>query len=106
MGWWRKTSTPRIARSRLRLASAHSRLRGGGQIALHRVRVVKSVIQAQLNPYVGSIQITLIGQDRWLNYPVWRQKTWREKVEREIEERKKQEEKPKERPLRVSDASI
>jgi integrase len=77
-----------------------------GQIAPHRVRVVRSVIQAQLNPYVGPIQITLVGQDRWLNYPAWRQKTWREKVELENEERKKQGEKPKERPLRVSDASI
>jgi integrase len=77
-----------------------------GQIAPHRVRVVRSVIQAQLNPYVGSIQITLVGQDRWLNYAAWRQKTWREKVEREIEERKKQGEQPRERPLRVSDASI
>lgn len=92
-----------------------------GQIAPHRVRVVRSVIQAQLNPYVGSIQITLVGQDRWLNFPAWRQKTWREKVEREIEERKKEEceqkdhkkkerkkqrKKPAERPLRVSDASI
>jgi integrase len=77
-----------------------------GQIAPHRVRVVTSVIQAQLNPYVGSIQITLVGQDRWLNYPVWRQKTWREKVEHEREELKKQGKDPKERPARVSDASI
>jgi integrase len=77
-----------------------------GQIAPHRVRVVRSVIQAQLNPYVGSIQITLVGHDRWLNFPAWRQKTWREKVEREIEERKKQGLEPKERPARVSDASI
>jgi integrase len=77
-----------------------------GQIAAHRVRVVKSVIQAQLNPYVGSVQITLIGQDRWLNYPAWRQKTWREKVERENEERKEQGKQPKDRPARVSDASV
>ncbi|MGA8614264.1 MAG: site-specific integrase [Xanthobacteraceae bacterium] len=77
-----------------------------GQIAPHRVRVVRSVIQAQLNPYCGSIQITLVGHDRWLNYPVWRQKTWREKVEHEREELKKQGKDPKERPARVSDASI
>ena len=77
-----------------------------GQIAPHRVRVVRSVIQAQLNPYVGSIQITLVGHDRWLNFPAWRQKTWREKVEREIEERKKEGLELKERPARVSDASI
>lgn len=62
-----------------------------GQIAPHRVRVVESVVRAQLNPYMGSIQINLIGRDRWLNFPLWRQKTWREKVEREKEERKKNE---------------
>ncbi len=64
------------------------------------------MIQAQLNPYVGSIQITLVGQDRWLNYPAWRQKTWREKVERENGERKKLGMGPKDRAARVSDASV
>jgi integrase len=39
------------------------------QIALHRVRVVESVIRAQLNPYIGPTQITLIGKDRWAGYP-------------------------------------
>jgi len=77
-----------------------------GEIAPHRVRVVKSVIQAQLNPYIGPIQITLVGQDRWLNYPAWRQKTWREKVERERDELKAQGKEPKQRPERVSHASI
>jgi integrase len=86
-----------------------------GQIAPHRVRVVESVVRAQLNPYMGPIQITLIGRDRWLNYPLWRQKTWREKIEREREERKKNPQSRraprrrteyKERPGRVSDASI
>jgi integrase len=94
-----------------------------GQIAPHRVRVVESVVRAQLNPYMGSIQINLIGRDRWLNFPLWRQKTWREKVEREKEDRKKNEQQTepqreqgaknlrprkehKERPARVSDASV
>jgi integrase len=45
-----------------------------GQIALHRWEVIDSVIRAQLNHYVGSVQINLIGQDRWLRYPLWRQK--------------------------------
>jgi integrase len=45
-----------------------------GQIARHRWEVVESVISAQLNRYVGSTQITLIGQDRWVSYPLWRQK--------------------------------
>jgi integrase len=45
-----------------------------GQIAKHRWEVVESIIQAQLNRYVGSVQINLIGQDRWVSYPIWRQK--------------------------------
>jgi integrase len=45
-----------------------------GQITHHRWEVVDSIIRAQLNPYVGSVQINLIGQDRWLSYPLWRQK--------------------------------
>jgi integrase len=45
-----------------------------GQIARHRREVVESIIQAQLNRYVGSVQINLIGQDRWQSYPIWRQK--------------------------------
>jgi integrase len=45
-----------------------------GQITHHRWEVVDSIIRAQLNPYVGSVQINLIGQDRWVSYPLWRQK--------------------------------
>jgi len=46
-----------------------------GQIAHHRWEVVDSIIRAQLNPYVGTIQISLIGQDRWQRYPLMRQTT-------------------------------
>jgi integrase len=46
-----------------------------GQIAHHRWEVVDSIIRAQLNPYVGSTQISLIGQDRWQRYPLMRQTT-------------------------------
>ncbi len=42
------------------------------EISHERVRKIESVIRAQLNPYVGNIQISLIGQDRWANYPAWR----------------------------------
>src|ERR1700686_1348988 len=45
-----------------------------GQIKHHRWQVLHSIIHTQLNPYVGSIQINLIGQDRWDRYPIWRQK--------------------------------
>jgi integrase len=44
-----------------------------GQITHHRWEVIDSIIRVQLNPYVGSIQINLIGQDRWERYPLWRQ---------------------------------
>jgi integrase len=46
-----------------------------GQIKHHRWEVVDSAIRAQLNPYVGSVQINLIGQDRWEGYALMRQKT-------------------------------
>lgn len=44
-----------------------------GQITKHRARVIACHIRVQLNPYVGNLQITLIGQDKWEGYPVWRQ---------------------------------
>jgi integrase len=43
-----------------------------GEITHARVKKIESVINAQLNPYVGTTQISLIGQDRWANYPAWR----------------------------------
>ncbi len=43
-----------------------------GEITHARVKKITSVINAQLNPYVGTTQISLIGQDRWANYPTWR----------------------------------
>jgi integrase len=45
-----------------------------GQIKLHRWETVDSIIRAQLNPYVGPVQINLVGHDRWERYPLWRQK--------------------------------
>lgn len=43
-----------------------------GEISKLRVKKIKSIIKAQLNPYVGTSQIHLIGHDRWENYPTWR----------------------------------
>ena len=45
-----------------------------GQITHHRWRVQESHIKTQLNRFLGKHQITLIGQDRWQEYPVWRQR--------------------------------
>jgi integrase len=46
-----------------------------GEISFHRWRVMASHIKTQLNPYVGSTQITQLGVDRWKSFPAWRQKT-------------------------------
>jgi integrase len=43
-----------------------------GQISERRADTEASFIRAQLNPYVGHMQITLIGEDRWKGYPIWR----------------------------------
>lgn len=45
-----------------------------GQITRHAWRVLDSHVRARLNPYVGNTQITLITQEKWDKYPVWRQK--------------------------------
>jgi integrase len=44
-----------------------------GEITMHRWRVLDSHIRSQLNRYVGTMQINLIGPDRWKSYPLWRQ---------------------------------
>lgn len=46
-----------------------------GQISKHRARVLDSHVRSQLNTYIGNTQISLIGEDKWRGYPVWRQKT-------------------------------
>lgn len=46
-----------------------------GEITKHRWRVLDSHIRSQIDPYVGTAQITLIGEDRWKSYPAHRQKT-------------------------------
>src|SRR5690606_18900707 len=43
-----------------------------GEITHERVKKIASVINAQLSPYAGSTQISLIGQERWSGYPAWR----------------------------------
>jgi integrase len=45
-----------------------------GEISFHRWRVIDSHIRTQLNRFVGTVQISLIGEDRWQSYPIWRQK--------------------------------
>ncbi|HEV2349298.1 MAG TPA: site-specific integrase [Terriglobia bacterium] len=45
-----------------------------GQITHHRWRVLDSHIRTQLNRFLGKSQISLLAQDRWQEYPIWRQK--------------------------------
>lgn len=45
-----------------------------GEITHHRWSTMDSIIHAQLNRFVGSIQINQLGQERWTAYPVWRRK--------------------------------
>ena len=40
-----------------------------GEITWQRWGTIDSAIHAQLNRYVGAIQINQIGQDRWPGYP-------------------------------------
>ena len=60
-----------VAQEFLKLQKERSEV---GHITFHRWRVMDSHVRTQLNRYIGSTQITLIGQDRWDDYPVWRQK--------------------------------
>src|SRR5260370_3474410 len=51
-----------------------------GQISMTRWRIIESHIRLQLIPYMGNIQITLIGADKWKSYLSWRKKNgtvWR-----------------------------
>lgn len=59
-----------IAKEFAELQKARS---GAGEITFHRWRVIDSHIRTQLNRYVGTMQINLVGQDKWLGYPMWRQ---------------------------------
>jgi integrase len=46
---------------------------GAGEISHHRWRVIESHIRTQLNRYVGTMQINLVGEEKWKSYPIWRQ---------------------------------
>jgi integrase len=71
---------------------------------------VESSVRANLNRYVGPVQISHIGQDRWLGYPLWRQKTWRERVKAEKQKAEGQNGSPpskhRQLPTRVSGVTI
>ncbi len=43
-----------------------------GQITMNRWKIVDSYIRLHLVPYMGNMQITLVGEDKWKAYPLWR----------------------------------
>ena len=43
-----------------------------GEITKKRWQVETGYIKTQLDPHLGNIQITLIGEERWKGYPLWR----------------------------------
>lgn len=46
-----------------------------GQVTMSRWRSIDSHIRSQLNPYMGTRQITLIGEALWKAYPIARKRT-------------------------------
>lgn len=50
-----------------------------GQITTNRWKTVNGHIRLHLIPYLGNIQITAVGQDKWTEYPFWRKQNNREK---------------------------
>src|SRR5690554_4482571 len=46
-----------------------------GEISGERIKKLQSVISAQLNAYIGTTQVHLVGQESWDNYPAWRRET-------------------------------
>lgn len=48
------------------------RLAASGQITLERSKIVNSYISRHLIPYIGNIQITNVGAEKWDDYPRWR----------------------------------
>jgi hypothetical protein len=48
-----------------------------GQITKGRWVVIDGYIRLHLVPYMGGIQITHVGDDKWRNYPIWRKQNGR-----------------------------
>jgi integrase len=53
-----------------------------GEIKAKRAEIVRSVIGLQLDRYVGTTQVHLIGKDRWDAYPAWRRTVGQGRVAR------------------------
>ena len=71
-----KHEVPIFEKSFAELATEYSNsLKGvaqSGQITMNRWKIVDSYIRLHLIPYMGNIQITMIGEDKWRAYTLWR----------------------------------
>lgn len=52
--------------------AAQQRRADAGEVSRDRVKNLQNAFKKALDDYVGSVQIHLIGQDRWAGYPTWR----------------------------------
>jgi integrase len=78
-----KHDVPIFEKSFAEVATEYSEFQKGvaasGQITLDRWKVVDSHIRLHLIPYIGIMQIILVGEDKWKAYPLWRKQNNSEK---------------------------
>lgn len=78
-----KHDVPIFEKSFAEVATEYSEFQKGvatsGQITMNRWKIVDSYIRLHLVPYIGNIQITLVGEDKWKAYPLWRKQNNAEK---------------------------
>lgn len=53
-----------------------------GEITAKRIESLTNIIEGPLGDYVGSVQVHLIGDERWGSYPVWRRENGEGRMER------------------------
>ncbi len=53
-----------------------------GEISKDRPEKIRTILDGPLNEYVGSTQVTRIGDDLWGNYPAWRRENGEGRAER------------------------
>jgi integrase len=58
----------------LEYSAQQKRLAEIGQITLNRWKTIDGHVRLHLIPYMGKDQVTLIGEEKWTEYPFWRKK--------------------------------
>jgi len=51
-----------------------------GVISEQRVSVITNIVRNALDQYVGSVQVDLIGPERWSDYPTWRRENGKGRI--------------------------